>query len=82
MVKATTVEAGEPFTHSLGGLELAVVMIDDFDKLSRVGVEVRGHSVVIASGIDTKGVDGTGPFGRSLASGADRWFKCSPEGID
>jgi len=48
MVKATAAKVKELFTRSLSALELCVLMID--------GVEVGGHTVVIALGIDTKGV--------------------------
>ncbi|GEM_PF-106156 len=47
MVKATAKKVEELFSRSLAGLELAVLMLD--------GVEVGGHAVVIALGIDTKG---------------------------
>ena len=48
MVTATAAKVKELFTRSLATLELCVLMID--------GVEVGGHTVVIALGIDTKGV--------------------------
>jgi len=48
MVKATAAKVKEMFSRSLSALELCVLMID--------GVEVGGHTVVIALGIDTKGV--------------------------
>jgi transposase-like protein len=48
MVTATAAKVKELFTRSLSALELCVLMID--------GVEVGGHTVVIALGIDTKGV--------------------------
>ena len=48
MVKATAAKVKELFTRSLSALELCVLMIDS--------VEVGGHTVVIALGIDTKGV--------------------------
>jgi putative transposase len=48
MIKATAQKVEELFTRSLAALDLAVLMID--------GVEVGGHTVVIALGIDTKGV--------------------------
>jgi transposase-like protein len=47
MVKATAQKVEELFTRSLAELELAVLMLD--------GVEVGGHSVVVALGIDSKG---------------------------
>lgn len=47
MVKATAKKVEELFSRSLANLELAVLMLD--------GVEVGGHAVVIALGIDTKG---------------------------
>ena len=48
MVKATAQKVEELFTRSLAELDLAVLMID--------GVDVGGHTVVIALGIDTQGV--------------------------
>lgn len=48
MVRATAQKVEELFMRSLGELDLAVLMID--------GVEVGGHTVVIALGIDTQGV--------------------------
>ncbi len=48
MVTATAAKVKELFTRSLSALELCVLMID--------GVEVGGHTVVIALGIDIKGV--------------------------
>lgn len=48
MVKATAAKVKELFSRSLEELDLAVLMID--------GIEVGGHAVVIALGIDTKGV--------------------------
>lgn len=48
MVRATAQKVEELFSRSLGHLELAVLMID--------GVDVGGHMVVIALGIDTQGV--------------------------
>lgn len=48
MVKATAKKVEELFSRSLAELELAVLMLD--------GVDVGGHAVVIALGIDTKGV--------------------------
>jgi putative transposase len=48
MVRATAQKVEELFRRSLGELDLAVLMID--------GVEVGGHTVVIALGIDTQGV--------------------------
>ena len=48
MVKATARKVEELFNRSLGSLDLVVLMID--------GVEIAGHTVVIALGIDTKGV--------------------------
>jgi putative transposase len=48
MITATAQKVEELFTRSLAMLDLAVLMID--------GVEVGGHTVVIALGIDTKGV--------------------------
>jgi transposase-like protein len=47
MVKTTARKVEELFTRSLTTLELAVLMID--------GVDVGGHTVIIALGIDTKG---------------------------
>lgn len=47
MVKATAQKVEELFTRSLAELELAVLMLD--------GVDVGGHSVIIALGIDSKG---------------------------
>lgn len=48
MVRATAGKVEELFTRSLAELELAVLMLD--------GVDVGGHAVIIALGIDTKGV--------------------------
>jgi len=48
MVRATARKVEELFSRSLASLELAVLMID--------GVAVGGHTVVIALGIDRKGV--------------------------
>ena len=48
MVRATAQKVEELFRRSLVELDLAVLMID--------GVEVGGHTVVIALGIDTQGV--------------------------
>lgn len=48
MVKATAKKVEELFGRSLASVELAVVMLD--------GVHVGGHAVIIALGIDTKGV--------------------------
>lgn len=48
MVKATAKKVEELFSRSLAELELAVLMLD--------GVDVGGHAVVIALGIDTKGI--------------------------
>lgn len=48
MVKATAGKVEELFTRSLAELELAVLMLD--------GVDVGTHAVIIALGIDTKGV--------------------------
>lgn len=48
MVKATAKKVEELFSRSLASLDLAVLMLD--------GVDVGGHAVVIALGIDTKGV--------------------------
>lgn len=48
MIQATAAKVKELFTRSLVELDLAVMMID--------GVEVGGHAVVIALGIDSKGV--------------------------
>ena len=48
MVKATAQKVEELFSRSLADVELAVLMID--------GVDVGGHTVVIALGIDTQGV--------------------------
>jgi len=48
MVKATARKVEELFSRSLATLNLAVLMID--------GVDVGGHTVVIALGIDSKGV--------------------------
>lgn len=48
MVAATAQKVEELFTRSLSGLDLAVLMMD--------GVDVGGHAVVIALGIDSKGV--------------------------
>jgi putative transposase len=48
MITATAKKAEELFSRSLVSLELAVLMLD--------GVDVGGHAVVIALGIDTKGV--------------------------
>lgn len=47
MVTATARKVEELFTRSFTTLELAVLMID--------GVDVGGHTVIIALGIDTKG---------------------------
>ena len=47
MVKATARKVEELFTRSLMTLELVVLMID--------GVDVGGHTVIIALGIDSKG---------------------------
>ena len=48
MVRATAQKVEELFSRSLAVLDLAVLMID--------GVDVGGHTVVIALGIDTQGV--------------------------
>jgi putative transposase len=48
MIKATAQKVEELFRRGLAELDLAVLMID--------GVDVGGHTVVIALGIDTKGV--------------------------
>ena len=48
MRQATTKKVEELFTRPLGGVDLAVLMID--------GVEIADSTVVIALGIDTKGV--------------------------
>lgn len=48
MVKATSQKVEELFRRGLAELDLAVLMID--------GVNIGGHTVVIALGIDTKGV--------------------------
>jgi transposase-like protein len=48
MVHATAQKVKELFNRSLAELELVVLMMD--------GVDVGGHTVVIALGIDTKGV--------------------------
>lgn len=48
MAKATARKVEELFSRSLTSLDLVVLMID--------GVEVAGHTVVIALGIDTKGI--------------------------
>jgi putative transposase len=48
MIIATGQKVEELFSRSLAALDLAVLMID--------GVEVGGHTVVIALGIDTQGV--------------------------
>jgi transposase-like protein len=48
MVKATALKVEELFTRSLSGIDLAVLMLD--------GVDVGGHMVLIALGIDTQGV--------------------------
>jgi transposase-like protein len=48
MVRATAQKVEELFSRSLAELDLAVLMID--------GVEIGGHTVVIALGIDTQGV--------------------------
>ena len=48
MVRATARKVEELFTRSLTELDLAVLMID--------GIEIGGHTVVIALGIDTQGV--------------------------
>ena len=48
MVQATTRKVEELFTRSLADVELAVLMLD--------GIEIGDHTVVIALGIDTKGV--------------------------
>lgn len=48
MVKATARKVEELFTRSLSALEVSVLMLD--------GVDVGGHAVIIALGIDTKGV--------------------------
>jgi len=48
MVKATAQQVEDLFTRSLAELDLAVMMLD--------GVDVGGHTVVIALGIDTQGV--------------------------
>jgi transposase-like protein len=47
MVKATAQKVEELFTRSLAELDLVVLMLD--------GVDVGGHTVVIALGIDSKG---------------------------
>jgi transposase-like protein len=47
MVMATAQKVEELFTRSLAELELAVLMLD--------GVDVGGHAVIIALGIDSKG---------------------------
>jgi transposase-like protein len=47
MVRATARKVEELFTRSLSTLELAVLMID--------GVDLGGHTVIIALGIDNKG---------------------------
>lgn len=48
MVSATASKVEELFYRSLARLELAILMVD--------GVDVGGHTVVIALGIDNKGV--------------------------
>jgi putative transposase len=48
MVRATAQKVEELFSRSLAAVDLAVLMID--------GVDVGGHTVVIALGIDTQGV--------------------------
>ena len=48
MITATAAKVEELFSRSLAKLELAVLMLD--------GVDVGGHAVIIALGIDTKGV--------------------------
>jgi transposase-like protein len=48
MVKATARKVEELFSRSLAALDLAVLMLD--------GVDVGGHTAVIALGIDSKGV--------------------------
>jgi len=48
MVKATARKVEELFSRSLASLDLVVLMID--------GVEIAGHTVIIALGIDTKGI--------------------------
>lgn len=48
MIKATAQKVEELFTRSLSAVDLAVLMID--------GVDVGGHMVLIALGIDTQGV--------------------------
>lgn len=48
MAKATAAKVEELFSRSLAKLELAVLMLD--------GVDVGGHAVIIALGIDIKGV--------------------------
>ena len=48
MVRATAQKVEELFRRGLAELDLAILMID--------GVDVGGHTVVIALGIDTKGI--------------------------
>lgn len=48
MVAATSAKVEELFSRSLADFELVVLMLD--------GVEIAGHAVVIALGIDAKGV--------------------------
>src|SRR3989338_6487415 len=48
MMKATAAKVEELFSRSLAEFDLAVLMLD--------GVEIAGHAVVIALGIDSKGV--------------------------
>ncbi len=48
MIKATAQKVEELFTRSLSAVDLAVLMLD--------GVDVGGHTVLIALGIDTQGV--------------------------
>jgi transposase-like protein len=48
MITATAAKVEELFSRSLAKFELAVLMLD--------GVDVGGHAVIIALGIDTKGV--------------------------
>lgn len=47
MVRATAQKVEELFTRSLAELELAVLMLD--------GIDVGGHAVIVALGIDSKG---------------------------
>lgn len=48
MITATAAKVEELFSRSLASFELAVLMLD--------GVDVGGHAVIIALGIDSKGV--------------------------